>query len=174
LISLKHHLVIVFKENGNFRHRGKLNPSHHPERGVTEPLPRGNNMEAQERQATPRQLAYLQRLTSERGTTMEKPLGELTTAEASELISTLLEKSSLGQIGRQKSGNGAGVQRRTDFGQGARLGMAFKCVYRKWASSGANMFRHKDDFISAVLDTYKLINEIAEMAEMASSKGVSR
>jgi hypothetical protein len=122
-------------------------------------------MEAQERQATSRQLAYIERLNTGSETTMEKPLNELTVNEASELISTLLEKANLGQMGKEKSENiKAGVQRKNDFGSGARLGMAFKCVYRKWASNGADMFKHKENFIHAVLETYKLINEIAEKA----------
>ncbi len=45
-------------------------------------------------------------------------------------------------------------------GQG--LGMAFKCVYRKWANPGAEIFKDKNNFIDTVLETYKLINEIAE------------
>jgi hypothetical protein len=48
--------------------------------------------------------------------------------------------------------------------QEARLGMAFKCVYRNWVGSGENIFKNKNAFMKNVLDTYKLINEIAEKA----------
>jgi hypothetical protein len=48
-----------------------------------------------------------------------------------------------------------------NFRAGARLGMAFKCVYRNWITSGGNIFKKKK-LIKNVLETYKLINEIAE------------
>ena len=44
----------------------------------------------------------------------------------------------------------------------ARLGMAFKCCYRNWVTSGENIFRNKNAFIKNVLDTYTLANEIAQ------------
>jgi hypothetical protein len=50
-----------------------------------------------------------------------------------------------------------------NFRAGARLGMAFKCVYRNWITSGGNIFKKKK-LIKNVLETYKLINEIAERA----------
>ena len=121
-------------------------------------------MEAQARQATSRQLAFIERLSMESGTAVDKPLSELTVNEASELISALLEKAGIGQNGERRTvmkGNG---KRKNDFGSGARLGMAFKCVYRKWASNGADIFNHRDNFIGTVLETYKLINEIAGKA----------
>jgi len=118
-------------------------------------------MEAEARMATPKQLAYIERLRTDIGTTIDKPLGELTVGEASELIEELLQKVN----GRTtKATFEAKPAKRTDFGAGARLGMAFKCVYRKWASNGADIFNHRDNFIGTVLETYKLINEIAEKA----------
>jgi hypothetical protein len=42
--------------------------------------------------------------------------------------------------------------------------MAFKCVYRNRETAGVNIFKNKKDFIKNVLDTYRLINEIAEKA----------
>lgn len=122
-------------------------------------------MEAETRMATPRQIAYIERLNTGNGMGIEKSLKELTSTEASELITELLHKVNSGQNGEEKSAiSKASNQRRNDFGSGARLGMAFKCVYRKWTSNGADIFKHKDHFISAVLETYKLINDIAEKA----------
>jgi len=118
-------------------------------------------MEAEARMATPKQLAYIERLRTDVGTKIDKPLGELTVSEASELIDELLQKVN-GQIA--KSTSEARTVKRTDFGSGARLGMAFKCVYRNWVTSGAQVFKNKKQFIKNVLDTYKLINEIAEKA----------
>ena len=79
----------------------------------------------------------------------------------------LLQKANVSQNGKEAptgKGSIAGTARKNDFGPGARLGMAFKCVYRKWASNGADIFNHRDNFIDTVLETYKLINEIAEKA----------
>jgi hypothetical protein len=130
-------------------------------------------MEAQERQATSRQLAYIERLSMESGATVEKPLAELTSVEASELISELLHKANLDQNGKEKSETRqVGVNRKNDFGSGARLGMAFKCCYRRWTTSGKNIFRYRDEFMKNVIDTYGLINEIAEKAMEKAAKGV--
>ena len=120
-----------------------------------------------ERKATPRQVAYIERLSSGNGLNIEKPLNELTMSEASELIQ---------QIAAGGKGQGNGLSevktngnRKSDFNQGARLGMAFKCCYRRWTGNGHNIFRHKEDFIQNVLDTYVLINEIAEKASEVTS-----
>jgi len=124
-------------------------------------------MEAETRMATPRQLAYIERLGSSTGATVGKPMAELTMMEASELIAELVQKTNGAQNGKETT-NGKGTTafgpRKTDFGAGARLGMAFKCVYRNWVTSGVNIFKSKNEFIKNVLDTYKLINEIAEKA----------
>ena len=121
-------------------------------------------MEAEERYATPRQMAYIERLSTDSGTTIDKPVAELTVAEASELIQELVDKVNNGQNGQNSTAANKQSGRRNDFGSGARLGMAFKCVYRNWVTSGVNIFKNKKDFIKNVLDTYKLINEIAEKA----------
>jgi hypothetical protein len=126
-----------------------------------------NKMEAETRMATARQLAYIERLGTDTGATIGKPMGELTMMEASELIAELVQKANVTQNGNEaatRKGPSAGAARKNDFGSGARLGMAFKCVYRKYASNGADIFKHKKNFINTVLETYKLINEIAENA----------
>ena len=126
-----------------------------------------NKMEAETRMATPRQLAYIERLGGEAGGTTGKPIPEMTMMEASELIADLLQKANVGQNGKE-SANGKSPMaipgRKADFGSGARLGMAFKCVYRNWVTAGVNIFENKKEFIKNVLDTYRLINEIAEKA----------
>lgn len=79
----------------------------------------------------------------------------------------ILQKTNPGQNGKEGYEGRrliATPAKKNDFGSGARLGIAFKCVYRKWASNGADMFQYKENFIHAVLETYKLINEIAEKA----------
>jgi hypothetical protein len=129
-------------------------------------------MEAETRMATPRQLAYIERLGTDTGVTIAKPMAELTMMEASELIADLLQKANVGQNGKEATNGKSRMAipgRKTDFGSGARLGMAFKCVYRNWVSNGVNIFKNKKEFIKNVLDTYKLINEIAEKALEAST-----
>ena len=116
-----------------------------------------------ERKATPRQVAYIERLSSGNGLKTEKPLSELTMTEASELIQHIAAKGN----GTQESKNNG--SKRVDFNQGARLGMAFKCCYRRWTGNGHNIFKRKEDFIQNVLDTYVLINEIAEKAAEVAS-----
>lgn len=116
-----------------------------------------------EKMATPRQVAYIERLSSGNGVKTEKPLSELTMSEASELIQQIAAKGN----GTQESRNNG--SKRADFNQGARLGMAFKCCYRRWTGTGHNIFRRKEDFIQNVLDTYVLINEIAEKAAEVAS-----
>ncbi len=113
-----------------------------------------------ERRATPRQVAYIERLSLRNGLEIEKPLGELTMSEASELIRQITTKS-IGNGAQQSKNNG---NKRNEFNQGARLGMAFKCCCRRWTGNGHNIFKRKEDFIQNVLDTYALINEIAEKA----------
>ena len=124
-------------------------------------------MEAETRMATARQLAYIERLGADTGATIGKPMGELTMMEASELIADLLQKANVGQNGKEAATGKSPMAvpgRKTDFGSGARLGMAFKCVYRNWVTSGVNILKNKKEFIKNVLDTYRLINEIAEKA----------
>jgi hypothetical protein len=118
-----------------------------------------------ERKATPRQVACIERLSMGNGLKTEKPLSELTMSEASELIQQIAARGT-GNGSQESKSNGS---KRGDFNQGARLGMAFKCCYRRWTGTGHNIFRRKEDFIQNVLDTYVLINEIAEKAAEVAS-----
>ena len=108
-------------------------------------------------------MAYIQRLAADCKATIKKPLAELTMEEASEMIGQLLE--------RMNGGN----EKKTDmrrryntWSNGARIGLAFKVCHHQWVKSGTNIFRHKELFVKNVVDTYQLLNEIAEKAEAAS------
>jgi hypothetical protein len=119
-------------------------------------------MEAQSRTATPRQVALIERLTAETGMTVAGSVHDLSIGEASGVIEELLQKaSSNGATDRNPT---VITPKKNDFGASARLGMAFKCVYRNWVASGVNVFENRTMFIKHVLDTYELINEITEKA----------
>jgi hypothetical protein len=109
--------------------------------------------------ATPRQLAYIERLAGETGMKVAKPLEELTVREASEVIDELTDKAN--------NGNSATGKRNNNWSKGARIGLAFKVCYHRWISSGNNIFINREEFIKNVLDTYDLLNEIADKAEAA-------
>ena len=118
--------------------------------------------------ATPKQLAYIESLCMANGSTVDYAAKDLTMAEASELIAGLLRKANNGiqepMVIKREYGN-----RRNDFGNSARLGMAFKCCYRRWIGSGKNIFKYRNDFIQNVMDTFELINEIADKALQSAS-----
>jgi len=103
-----------------------------------------------QRKATPRQLAYIQQLRSKLGKESLEIDLDLSSQEASTIIKGLVESS-------QTNG-----QRNPVRINEARLGMAFKCCYRNWVTSGENIFRNKNVFIKNVLDTYTLANEVAQ------------
>jgi hypothetical protein len=102
------------------------------------------------RKATPRQLAYIQQLRRQQGKDSLEIDEELSSEEASTIIKALVECS-------QTNGQTKHVRLNE-----ARLGMAFKCCYRNWVTSGENIFKNKSVFIKNVLDTYTLVNEIAQ------------
>jgi len=108
--------------------------------------------------ATQKQLAYIERLAADCETTVDKPLEELTVQDASQLIEDLI-----GKVNGGKSGN----QRRDSWSTGARIGLAFKVCYQQWVRGEMNIFKNKEMFVKNVVDTYQLLNEIAEKAEAA-------
>jgi len=76
-------------------------------------------MEAQERQATPKQVALIEKLRSEGRAEVLEPMESLSFAQASELISRSLDRAVPdGSDGKGRSF--PGVSRRNDFGNGAR------------------------------------------------------
>jgi len=58
-------------------------------------------------------------------------------------------------------------QKRDSWSNGARIGLAFKVCFKQWVGSGTNIFKNKEQFMKNVVDTYNLLNEIAEKAEAA-------
>jgi len=68
------------------------------------------------------------------------------------VIQELVDEVTNGQSGRNSNVISKFSGRKNDFGYGAGLGMAFKCVYRNWVSSGGNIFKNKKEFIKNVLD----------------------
>ncbi len=143
-----------------------LDPSPQGERGVIEPLSEVIKMGNEQRKATPKQLAYIEKLCLASGAKVDRAGEDLTMVEASELIAGLLQKPNNGSQEPMVINRG---NRRNDFGNGARLGMAFKCCYRRWVSSGENIFKYRNEFIKNVLDTFELINEIADKALYSAS-----
>jgi hypothetical protein len=119
-------------------------PSPPNERGVTEPLPRGKTMT----NATPKQLAYIQRLADQNNKEVPEPLKELTTRQASRIIDEL------------KNNHNSNVGSKS-----ARIGLAFKVCYQRWSHAGANIFSHKDHFTQNVLETYQLLDTITQKIE---------
>jgi hypothetical protein len=127
-------------------------------------------MRDEERLATTKQLAYIERLSTDCKTTIAKPLGEMTMQEASEVIDDLLDR-----VNGCESGNDGGQntvsrssKRYDSWSNGARIGLVFKVCHRCWTKSGVNIFQNKERFIGNLLATYRLLNEIAEKAEAAS------
>jgi hypothetical protein len=111
--------------------------------------------------ATPKQLAYIERLAAECRATIEKPLGEISMEEASEIIGQLHERVSA-------NGHRGGMRGRNDtWSSGARIELAFKVCYQSWAKSGFSIFENRAHFMKNVIDTYQLLNEIVEKAEAA-------
>jgi hypothetical protein len=110
-----------------------------------------------ERPASSKQLAYIERLSGESKAAIKKPLEDLTAQEVSLIIEQLLGKGH----GRttNKSNN--------SWSNGARIGLAFKVCYQQWVANSVNIFANRDQFVKHVVDTYQLLNEIAEKAEAA-------
>ena len=133
-------------------------PSLRVERGVFEPLPEESKMANGQKLATPKQLAYIERLAADCETTVDKPLEELTVKDASEIIEDLLGKLNGGKSMKVK---------RDSWNTGARIGLAFKVCYQQWVRAEMNIFKNKEMFVKNVVDTYQLLNEIAEKAEAA-------
>jgi len=103
-----------------------------------------------QRRATPEQLAYIQHLRNKQGKESLEIDEELGFEDASKMIRELTEGSQIGELTKSVKINEA------------RLGMIFKCGYRNWVTSGEDIFRNKNVFIKNVLDSYALVNDIAQ------------
>ena len=108
--------------------------------------------------ATPKQLAYIERLAADCETTVDKPLEELTVQDASEIIDDLLGKT---------NGRKSGSLKRDSWSNGARIGLASKLCYLQWVGNGRDIFRGRERFVKNVANTYYLLNEITKKAEAA-------
>ena len=120
-----------------------------------------------ERLATPKQLAYIEKLAADCKATIAKPLGEITTREASEIIEELLEQANNGKGNGDRNPATTTAKKYESWSNGARIGLAFKVCYQRWVSSGTNIFNNKDEFTKNVIDTYQLLNEIAQKSHAA-------
>lgn len=122
-------------------------------------------MAQEERLATPKQLAFIERLAADCKATIQKPLGEITIVEAKAIIDELLERVNKGRSNGDRETVTPQIRRYESWSKGARIGLAFKVCYKRWVGSGTNIFINKETFIKNVIDTYHLINEIAQKAE---------
>jgi len=121
-------------------------------------------MQATQKQATERQMAYIRQLRTEIGDTAPEPGEELTSAEASELIGKLV-----GMVKPSEPWNGNGhtsYSMRKGRINEPRLGMAMKECFKLTAGYGWDIDgQHRTAFIDKVVKTYLLFTEIAEVVE---------
>jgi hypothetical protein len=107
-----------------------------------------------EKPASERQRAYIKRLQGEIGEERPVVSEEISSAEASTIISDLVAKA-------QKR-NGTNAQTKINE---PRLGMAMKECFRDWRRMGWDIFRddeRKKRFMNEVIETYGLFTEIVE------------
>ena len=115
-------------------------------------------IQATTKPASSRQIAYIQRLQAELGQNGPEISDEMSSFEASKLISELIGKA-------QKNGavNGQGKKVRINE---PRLGMAMKECFRLWKGNGWDIYgKHREPFIKDAINAYKLFSEIAEKME---------
>jgi len=132
--------------------------------------PKVNRMQtANIKLASPKQKHLVQILVKKNGIELEKPVEELNIAEASKLIGNLLEAKSDGRNGKYIQTKG--IDGKVD---NAKLGLAIKLVYNNWMYNVATLVRDKkmkDFFIKEVLATYKILQEISQMAIQMTMAG---
>jgi len=108
---------------------------------------------------------YIERLAGRpgsSGTIFSGSLEEITSSPAqqsSASIRGLLQRGLLGNRGRDKASPG--------WSHGARVELAFKVCYQQWVRSGVNVLKNKDMFVKNVMDTFQLLNEIADRTEIS-------
>jgi hypothetical protein len=111
--------------------------------------------EAIKQPATDRQLAYIDSLRKEVGEKSPETKDEMTSFEASTLISELLAKT-------HKNGTPNGQYMKAKINE-PRLGMAIKECYRAWVSLGWSVYaERREQFIKKAIETYNLFTEISE------------
>ena len=102
--------------------------------------------------ATLRQLAYIRRLCREMGESEVELSEEMSSLDASRVISELIVKAG-------KNGAANGLIKVNE----PRLGMAMKECFRLWTLNGQDIWKDKRSaFIKEAMSTYWLFTEIAE------------
>ena len=102
--------------------------------------------------ASLRQMAYIRRLSTELGEREVEICEEMSSLDASQVISELIVKAG-------KNGAANGLVKVNE----PRLGMAMKECFRLWAFNGKDIWKQKRSvFIKEVMSTYWLFTEIAE------------
>jgi len=108
--------------------------------------------------ASDRQIAYIKSLRAELGGNGSEISHEMTSFEASKLISELIAKG-------QKNGGANGQVTKPRINE-PRLGMAMKECFRLWVKLGRSAYdERRQIFIKDAIDTYRLFTEIAEQVE---------
>jgi hypothetical protein len=115
--------------------------------------------QAEVRHATSRQLEYIKRLQKEAGSEDMEISDEVSSLEASRIISELISKA-------QRNGNLHYLAKRINE---PRLGMAIKECFRIWKTNGWDIYsKHRKAFIKEAIKTYNLFTEITEALHQAS------
>ncbi|MDY6990174.1 MAG: hypothetical protein SWQ30_19200 [Thermodesulfobacteriota bacterium] len=108
--------------------------------------------------ASDRQIAYIKSLRAELGGNGSEISHEMTSFEASKLISELIAKA-------QKNGAVNGQAKNVRINE-PRLGMAMKECFRQWAGKGWDVYgKDRTAFIKDVIETYSLFTEIASVVD---------
>ena len=114
--------------------------------------------EAIQKRPSARQLAYIKRLKLELGEEQTGPDDQMSSADASQVISKLITKAQKNGITHIKSKS----MRINE----PRLGMAMKECFRLYSSLGRDIWeRQREAFIERSIETYELFTEIAEKME---------
>jgi hypothetical protein len=115
--------------------------------------------QAEVRHATNKQLEYIKRLHKEAGLEDMEISDEMSSLEASRIISELISKA-------QKNGNTNFQAKRINE---PRLGMAIKECFRIWKTNGWDIYsKHRPAFIKEAIKAYNLFTEINEVLHQKS------
>jgi len=115
------------------------------------------------RPASSRQLAYIERLYGEMGEAFPETGKDLSSTEASKLITRLVSNTSQNGASNRSGANGRLNE--------ARLGMAMKECFRVWNGLGRDVLGlRRKAFIEEAINTYNLFTEIVERAELEISR----
>lgn len=114
--------------------------------------------EAIQNQASTRQLTYIKRLRVELGEEQIEAHNQMSSVDASRIISELITIA-------QKNGISNGKSKPMRINE-PRLGMAMKECFRRYTYLGRDIWDKKREFfVEKSIETYKLFTEIAEKME---------